>query len=89
VEKWVSPRKIKGFLLTGAVDKFDGFPQTENLKKIRKFFHSFSFHIPQPLWISHKQELIFAVMSRMWFCREVSPVARAASIFLMEYKMVV
>ena len=50
MEKWVSPSKIKGFLLTGAVDKFDGFPQTENLKKFRKFFHSFSFHIPQPLW---------------------------------------
>ena len=89
MEKWVLPRKIKKFLFTGAVDKFCVFPQANFLTEFQKVFHSFSFHNSQTLWKTHRQELIFAVISRMWFCKEVSPVAKAASIFLIEYKMVV
>lgn len=89
VEKWFLTRKIKGFLSTGAVDKFRAFPQADFLTENQKVFHRFSFHISQGLWKNYKQELIFAVISRMWFCREVSPPASADSTFLMEYKMVV
>ena len=91
MEKWVLPLFYQVFLSTGVVDKFKLFPQACFFTKFQKVFHSFSFHIPQALWkkIHYRQELIFAVISRMWFCKAVSPPANADSIFLMEYKMVV
>ena len=89
MEKWICALKIKDFFSTGPVEKIYLFPQADFLTQKEKVFHSFSFHIPQALLIDYRQELIFAVISRMWFCREVSPPARAASTFLMEYRMVV
>ncbi len=52
VEKWILSRKTKTFLLTAPVDKFDLFPQAEILTDFPKVLHNFSFHIPQPLWIT-------------------------------------
>ena len=52
VEKWFFPLKTKEFLFTGVVEKFKLFPQGRILAKFQKVFHSFSFHIPQALWIS-------------------------------------
>ena len=89
VEKWFFPLKTKEFLFTGVVEKFKLFPQGGILIKFQKVFHNFSFHIPQPLWKNQRQELILAVMSRIWFCRAVSLLKTADSTFLMEYKMVV
>ena len=65
-----------------------GYQQEKFLWKKEKFVHRNFFHIPQTLWINYRQELMLAVMSRMWFCRLLSPSAKALSTFLMEYKMV-
>ena len=50
-----------------------------------KFPQEFCPHFHK-LWktVLYRQELIFAVISRMWFCREVSPALRAFSTLLME-----
>ena len=40
--------------------------------------------IHNPLCKTYKQELMLAVMSRMWFCSVSSPDFSAASTFLME-----
>ena len=59
-------------------------------------FHRLSFHIPQALWITfrekdpqnYRQELTLAVISRMLFCRLVSPFFSCISTLRMLYKTV-
>jgi len=54
-------------------------------KKFSKKFsteNSSTFH--NALWINYRQELMFAVISRMLFCRAVSPICNAFSIFSTE-----
>lgn len=60
------------------------FPQ-EKMKRIEEKFSTeiFStFH--KALWKNYRQELILALISRMWFCKLVSPAFKALSTLLME-----
>ncbi len=43
------------------------------MKIFGEVIHILFFHIPQPLWINYRQELMFALISRIWFCRFTSP----------------
>ena len=72
MEKWKKSYCRNMFLSTTQCGKKNTFQQAMWKKEERKDFNNDSFHIPQTLWKNQRQELIFAVMSRMLFCREVS-----------------
>ena len=60
------------------------FPQ-EKMKKIEEKFSTeifLTFH--KVLWKNYRQELILALISRIWFCKLVSPAFKALSTLLME-----
>ena len=73
--------KIKEKLSTEEKEQLTGFAQAYEEKTKGKIMHSFFFHISQDLCRNYSRELMFAVMSRMLFCRAVSPFCRAISIF--------
>jgi len=79
VEKWKKSYCRNNFLSTSLCGKEGVFQQAMWKENERKVFNRYSFHIPQILWKNHRQELIFAVISRMLFCREVSLPFKATS----------
>ena len=76
------------FLSTNKLCKRIPFPQGRFCIKTEKLINSFFIHIPQSLWINYRQELMFAVISRMWFFRFSSPLFSMLSTLLMEYRIV-
>jgi len=85
VENQIFVYGCNNFFSTGYLGKNPAFPQGIRGEKEINFLNSFFLQFPQQLWKNHqRQELIFAVMSRMWFCRLVSLALMALSTFLME-----
>ena len=86
-----------GFFLRAATlfcpQPYCGKEELFNRWSVHIFFteviHRKVFHIPQPLWNYYKQELMFAVMSRIAFCMVVLPFFSSASTLLMECSTVV
>ena len=66
-----------------------GFQQGIFGRKRKKLFPGKFSTFHSPWGENHKQELMFAVMSRRLFCRAVSPFFRLSSILVMEARTVV
>ena len=66
-----------------------GFQQGIFERKRKKLFPGKFSTFHSPWGENHKQELMFAVMSRRLFCRAVSPFFRLSSILVMEARTVV
>ena len=64
------------------------FPQRKGTKKICSSYTQVSFPQSTRL-VDYKEELIFAMMSRIWFCKFSSPAFKALSTLRMECIMVV
>ena len=79
----ISPRGPMLFYSHRGCGKERTFPQAEKQTDFVLFLHSLCFHIPQPLWKNQREELIFAVMSRMLFCMVSFPPFKATSTFRM------
>ena len=86
-----------GFFLTAATLFYSqGGVEKEELFH-RLFWRSFDSYLStekfstfhRPCVKNYRQELMLAVMSRMLFCRLVSPFFRASSILRMAYRAVV
>ena len=73
---------------TGILLKRITFPHPGKQGIFAKEFAQKSFPLSTGL-VDYRQELILAVMSRMWFFRFSSPACKACSTFLMECIMVV
>ena len=77
---------LKVFFSTGKKRKSAGFQQSQSLFFSRSLFHSLFFPQKEKLWkrfLSYKQELILAVISRILFCRVALPLCKDTSTLRM------
>ena len=75
----------KGFFIHNRPVNFAELFNRQSEKKMEKNFSTENLSTFHSLCGKHyRQELIFAVMSRMLFCRAVSPICKAFSIFSTE-----
>ena len=92
---WITPflpRDARIFYPQPNVNNGSFFHRGCQAGKRVQLINSQHFHIPQGLWrkgrCNYRQELMFAVMSRMLFCMLVSPFFSATSTFRMAYNTV-
>ena len=82
-----TPKSVenKGFFIHNCFVNFAELFNRRCEKKIKKNFSTENLSTFHSLCGKHyRQELIFAVISRMLFCRAVSPICNAFSIFSTE-----
>lgn len=88
----ISPRGAMIFYQQADVERYRVFNRGCGSKEKIKMLHRLSIHNPQRFVekaaMIYRQELILAVISRMLFCRLVSPSFRPTSTLRMAYSTV-